>query len=50
MQTTQTWAKLNKLQIKKLHAEIDVRIGKMVSCHFQRKPYEQKWKILRVVT
>ena len=33
IQTSQTWEKLKELRIKKLSAEIDFSINKMVGCH-----------------
>ena len=33
IQASQTWEELKELQIKKLRAEIDFSINKMVSCH-----------------
>ena len=33
MQKSQTWEELKQLRIKKLRAEIDFSIDKMVSCH-----------------
>ena len=33
LQTSKTWEELKEPQIKKLRAEIDFSINKMVSCH-----------------
>ena len=46
IQKSQTWEELKELRIKKLHAEIDFSIDKMVSCHISNgSPKSRRGKI-----
>ena len=50
LQTSETWEELKKPQIKKLGAEIDFSINKMVSCHISMETLRADVEKLRAVT